>query len=64
MKARNQIRLLRKQIGYTQEDFAKLVGVSFVTVNRWENGVSQPSRLAWQKILELEENPPEKKVAS
>jgi putative transcriptional regulator len=63
MKARHQIRMLRKQIGYTQEDFAKLLGVSFVTVNRWENGVAQPSRLAWQKILEIEENPPEKKAS-
>ena len=33
---------------------AELMGVSFATVNRWENGQTQPSRLAWQKILQAE----------
>jgi len=35
----------------TQEDFAHEVGVTFATVNRWENGKAQPSRLA-RKILQ------------
>jgi len=33
---------------------AELMGVSFATVNRWENGQSKPSRLAWQQILRAE----------
>ena len=40
--------------GLTQEQFADLVGVSFATVNRWENGQSRPNNLAWQRIVELE----------
>ena len=40
--------------GLTQGQFAKLVGVSFATVNRWENGQSRPNNLAWQRIVELE----------
>lgn len=38
----------------TQEQFAVLVGVSFATVNRWENGQSRPNNLAWQRIVELD----------
>ena len=38
----------------TQEQFAELVGVSFATVNRWENGQSRPNYLAWQRIVELD----------
>lgn len=30
---------------------AQIMGVSFATVNRWENGQSRPSPLAWQQIL-------------
>ena len=40
--------------GLTQEQFAELVGVSFATVNRWENGQSRPNNLAWQRIVELD----------
>jgi superfamily II DNA or RNA helicase len=35
--------------------FAELMGVSFQSVNRWENGQSRPSPLAWQKILRTEQ---------
>jgi superfamily II DNA or RNA helicase len=38
----------------TQAQLAKRIGVSFATVNRWENGQSKPTRLAWQQILDLE----------
>ena len=40
----------------TQTQFAELVGVSFATVNRWENGQSRPNKLAWKRILELAES--------
>jgi len=32
------------------------MGVSFASVNRWENGQSRPSPLAWQRILAAEEH--------
>lgn len=42
MKPEN-IRALREQLQLTQEVFARILGVSFATVNRWENGKSIPS---------------------
>ncbi len=37
---------VRKQLALSQEDLARELGVSFATVNRWENGKSKPSKLA------------------
>jgi transcriptional regulator with XRE-family HTH domain len=47
------IRDLRHKLGLTQEQFAAKVGVTFSTVNRWENGKSQPSPLALERIGRL-----------
>ena len=40
------IRLARIKLRLTQEELAHVLGVSFATVNRWENGSYNPSRLA------------------
>ena len=40
------IKNIRKQLSISQEDLARELGVSYATVNRWENGQSKPSRLA------------------
>ena len=48
------IRRLRKVLVLTQEAFAKKIGVSFATVNRWENGQTKPSALALEKIRRME----------
>ena len=48
-----KIKDLRETKGLTQTQFAELVGVSFATVNRWENGQSRPNQLAWKRIVEL-----------
>ena len=47
------IRELRERTGLTQEKFAAKIGVTFPTINRWENGRAKPSPLAMQKIVEL-----------
>ena len=47
------VRELRKRTGLTQEKFAAKLGVTFPTINRWENGRTRPSPLAMQKIEEL-----------
>ncbi len=47
------IRELRERTGLTQEKFAAKLGVTFPTINRWENGRAKPSPLAMQKIVEL-----------
>ncbi len=37
---------IRRQLSLSQEDLARALGVSFATVNRWENGLVKPSKLA------------------
>jgi len=48
-----QIRELRKSMSLTQQQFAELLGVSFVTLNRWENGQSKPSAMGLSKLRGL-----------
>ena len=48
-----QLKALRQQRGWSQEDLARELGVSFSTVNRWENGKAKPSRLAGNQIARL-----------
>ncbi len=40
------VRELRFRLGLTQEQFAAELGVTFVSVNRWENSKTQPSPMA------------------
>jgi len=47
------IRSLRHELGHTQEKFAPKLGVTFPTVNRWENKHAKPSPLAMEKITAL-----------
>jgi len=47
------VREIRDRTGLTQEKFAAKLGVTFPTINRWENGRAKPSPLAVQKIEEL-----------
>ena len=46
MKFSQAIFHLRESLGLTQMAFAKELGVSFTSVNRWENEVQKPSSLA------------------
>ena len=48
------IRKLRIALGLTQEQFAAKVGVTYSTVNRWENNKAKPSPLAMLKIKQLQ----------
>ncbi|WP_263818945.1 helicase-related protein [Salinibacter sp.] len=50
----DRIQSLREEIGATQSQFADRIGVSHVTVNRWENGKNTPNDLAWEKIQKIE----------
>ena len=40
------IRDMRNKLAMTQEEFAHALGITVSTVNRWENGHSEPSKLA------------------
>ncbi len=50
------VRELRALTGLTQEKFAAKLGVTFPSINRWENGRTKPSPLAMRQIEELLRN--------
>ena len=45
-----QIKKIRESLNKTQEEFATLIGVSFVTINRWESGEVKPSPIARRQL--------------
>lgn len=47
------VRELRERTGLTQEKFAAKLGVTFPTINRWENGRAKPSPLALKQVEDL-----------
>lgn len=47
------IKDLREKLILSQEDFAKLLGVSFSTVNRWETAKHDQTIKVKRKIIEL-----------
>ena len=49
-----RVKDLRERLGLTQTQMAERIGVSFATVNRWENRQSKPTRLPWQQIVDLD----------
>jgi len=46
-----EIKHLRLMAGLSQEEFARELGISYATVNRWENNRAVPSKLA-QRCLD------------
>ncbi len=47
------IRELRNKLDVTQEQFAQRVGVTFSTVNSWENGTRKPHPFLLKRLLEM-----------
>lgn len=45
-----QVKKVRLQLKLSQEELAQCLGVSFATVNRWENGRTKPSKLALKQF--------------
>jgi DNA-binding transcriptional regulator YiaG len=45
-----QVKAVRRQLKLSQEELAHALGVSFATVNRWENGKTSPSKLALKQF--------------
>ena len=50
MSFRQDIKNIRQKSLMSQMEFAKALGVSFSTVNRWECGKSKPSYKAMKQI--------------
>ena len=47
------VRELRKRLRLTQEKFAARLGVTFPTINRWENGRVKPSPMAVEHLKDF-----------
>lgn len=47
------VRELRKRLGWTQEQLAATLDVSFPTVNRWERSKFEPSRMGKRLLRAL-----------
>ncbi len=45
-----QVKAVRQQLKLSQDELAQALGVSFATVNRWENGKTAPSKLAQRQF--------------
>ena len=53
MKCSQIIKTLRIKLLLTQTEFAKLLGTSFSTDNRWENGHFEPTMKQKRQIKKL-----------
>ena len=49
-----RLKNLRKKNNLTQTELAERLGVSFASINRWENEQAKPNGLAWRKIERAE----------
>ena len=47
------VKSIRERLGISQEKLAAQLGVTFSSVNRWENGHRKPSPIAMRGIEEL-----------
>lgn len=47
------IKLLREKMLLTQVEFADKIGVSFSSINRWENGVHEPTMKVKRELMKL-----------
>ena len=51
-----QVHHVRVILNLSQDKLAQLLGVSFATINRWENSRNEPSRLAKKMFYDFCEN--------
>jgi DNA-binding transcriptional regulator YiaG len=49
------VRELRQRLALTQEQFAQRVGVTYSTVNHWENGKRVPLPFLVKRLVEMKE---------
>jgi transcriptional regulator with XRE-family HTH domain len=51
-----RVRKIRKALGFSQEDFARTLWVTYTTINRWEAGRAAPSGMHLRILLLLEQS--------
>lgn len=49
------VKFLRRELGLTQEKFANEVGVTFSTINQWENGRRKPQPFLLNRLVQMKE---------
>ncbi len=49
----NIILAIRERLNVSQDELAKMIGISFATVNRWENGHSSPNKAAQLRLYDV-----------
>lgn len=47
------IKAIRNKLFITQTELANMIGVSFASVNRWEQGHHEPTMKAKRKLAEI-----------
>jgi transcriptional regulator with XRE-family HTH domain len=50
------VKELRERLHLTQEQFAQKVGVTYSTVNHWENGKRSPQPYLVRRLLEIKQD--------
>lgn len=45
MEFKEKVYQARMQLGLTQIELAQKLGIGYATINRWENGVTKPTKL-------------------
>lgn len=53
MNYQKLVKQLRDEMILTQEEFAEILGVSFASISRWENGRYEPTIKVKRKIVQL-----------
>lgn len=48
-----QVKYVRKILDYSQDKLAQTLGVSFATINRWENSKNAPSNLSQKSFYDF-----------
>jgi len=48
-----QVKQVRALLNLSQDKLAKMLGVSFSTINRWENSKNEPSKLAKKSFYDF-----------
>jgi len=57
-----EIKQIRMNLGLSQQDFADMLGVSFATVNRWENGKAKPQKDRLARLRAMVAKPADKRT--
>lgn len=53
MEFKDKVKYVREKLCLSQQDLAKATGISFNTINRWENGIRKPTYVLQRKFNEF-----------